>query len=256
MLKKYFHSRDQLIFDAFSGVEIKVANTSRFSNINLSMIPQSGEVEDFDFNLIVSNDEVGVSSDNLAFEGIGHYDGKEFGFKGLVTDFKMVWGKSLTYSHILETKAISFDEKPFQLDIDPSKIIIVNGTNLNQETLSELTSEVLDTLNTMKEDLLQGIRLEKFDRHYQFFKSKMLKNFPLDITSPPIYVMYFVQLAHNIRYDGKYLHLEFNLDKFDVLEPEQKLFMKNIAKKFDDKKDKNKNGDELFGQFYIDENAF
>lgn len=51
------------------------------------MTPQNGLFKDFDFDLIYDEKFVGVSSNNLGYQGTGKYNGAWFNFSGPVNEF-------------------------------------------------------------------------------------------------------------------------------------------------------------------------
>ena len=113
LLKKVFNARDQEVFKAFKDTQISAADGSLFSDIKLSLVPQSGEEKDFDFNLSIAKDDVGCSTDNLAFQGTAKYDGNEFEFRGPINNFKMFYSLGHKYNHDHKYNALVFQEQPF-----------------------------------------------------------------------------------------------------------------------------------------------
>lgn len=53
-------------------------NGSKFKDVVASIDQNSGNIEDFDFNLNMSAEDLGSESKNLKYSGKGKYDGKEF----------------------------------------------------------------------------------------------------------------------------------------------------------------------------------
>ena len=76
----------------------------------------------------------------------------------------------------------------------------------------------------------------------------------MDLAVPFVFMFYATQFSQNIKFDGKYIQLDFSLNHLNLLKPKQQKLLKNIVSEFD--KDVNANGDEMMGQFYIDDNAF
>jgi len=115
-------------------------------------LPQNGDEKDFDFNLSIAKDDVGCSSDNLAFEGTGKYEGKEFEFRGPIKEFKLFYGLSEKYNHDHSYNALIFKEEPFKLMIE-SNDIMVKGTDLDTSQVSELANAITENLTRIKTEV-------------------------------------------------------------------------------------------------------
>jgi hypothetical protein len=62
-------------------------------------VPKEGSVEDFDFDLSLTTDNMGLSSTGLMVKGSGLYKNKEFDFEGPIT-IKSQWNLTLQNSSI------------------------------------------------------------------------------------------------------------------------------------------------------------
>lgn len=110
VFKKAFNSRDQEVLRTFKDTLITVSDDSKFSDLVVSLIPQKGEVKDFDFDLSIAKENVGATTNNLAFEGTGKYDGQDFTFKGPIDLFKMYYSLSTKFNHDHNYDALVFVE--------------------------------------------------------------------------------------------------------------------------------------------------
>jgi hypothetical protein len=70
-------------------VALEVKWGSKLSNLTVSMMPQSGDLKDFDFDLSIQADNLGVSSNKIGFQGKGKINGANFTFSGLVSEFNI-----------------------------------------------------------------------------------------------------------------------------------------------------------------------
>ena len=85
-------------------------------------------------------------------------------------------------------------------------------------------------------------------------KKEMIKDFPMDLAVPFVFMFYATQFAQDVKFEGKAIQLDFSLSHLNLLRPKQQKLLKTIVSQFD--KETNKKGDEMLGQFYIDDNAF
>ena len=94
-VKQAFHSRDHEMFHSFWNFPFKMYPSVRslqFSDLRLNLLPQKGSVEDFDFDLEMAQDKVGVSSSNVMVKGTGKFKGKEFEFEGPLSSIRSQYG--------------------------------------------------------------------------------------------------------------------------------------------------------------------
>jgi len=82
ILKRAFHARDQEIFNMFEDARFNTTGGSPFSGMFLTLKPQSGSIEDFDFDLSLENDDLSAGSTNVGFSGYGLYNGERVRFSG------------------------------------------------------------------------------------------------------------------------------------------------------------------------------
>lgn len=75
VITRMFHARDHEMFTAFTDIELEAEEGSKFSMLSASLMPQRGEVKDFDMDLSIKPDNMGVSSANIAYKGAGSFDG-------------------------------------------------------------------------------------------------------------------------------------------------------------------------------------
>ena len=59
-IKKMFRSRDQEIFNTFTDTPLTAEADSKFTDLQVSIHPQTGEQKDFDFNLSIKSEDVGA----------------------------------------------------------------------------------------------------------------------------------------------------------------------------------------------------
>lgn len=56
---------------------------TKFTNLEASIVPQAGELKDFDFDLNLSDPtDIGAESTKLQYTGSGQFDGADFTFSG------------------------------------------------------------------------------------------------------------------------------------------------------------------------------
>ena len=91
VLKAVFKSRDQEIFKTWNStypLRVETAEDSPYQDFMMVYKPNTGRYPDFDFDWHFNKDDVGCSSDNLAFRGIAKYKGDEIRFKGPIDNLK------------------------------------------------------------------------------------------------------------------------------------------------------------------------
>ena len=118
---------------------------------------------------------------------------------------------------------------------------MVIGADLDTLKISELSTAIAENLTRIKSEV-------------QDAKKELIKDFPMDLAVPFVFMFYATQFAQDIQFVGKHIQLDFSLDHLNLLKPKQQKLLKNIVSMFD--KETNKDGDEMIGQFYIDDNAF
>jgi len=62
---------------------------SPFSDLTVSLVPKSGKAKDFNFDLHLSKEDFGASSNKLMFRGAGQINGEKFKFDSLISQFKL-----------------------------------------------------------------------------------------------------------------------------------------------------------------------
>lgn len=204
LLKKVFNARDQEVFKSLKDTQISAAADSKFSDLKISLLPQNGEAKDFDFNLNIARDDVGASSDNLAFQGSGKYDGNDFEFSGPIKNFKMYYALGEKYNHDHDYNALVFQEQPFQLDIDHSSIK-ATGQDVPTE---ELSGAIIENLTRIKSEV-------------QDAKKELIKDFPMDLAVPFVFMFYATQFSKEIIIDDKSIQLDFSFSHLNLLKKKQ-----------------------------------
>jgi len=200
-IKRGTHARDHVAFDAFQDVPV-APSVEGYSDVKMSLSPQSGSVEDFDFDLSMKLDDLGAESRNVQFNGSGVYNGSPFTFSGPIDHVKMSYYQTSKYNSIHKYDAIVFKERDMVLDIDPSKVK-VDGADVNVEFL---VSEIKKALTKHKSEI-------------QDADQEHLKHFPMDIAMPYVFFFYAVQFSQDVSItpDGKFVQLDFAWDHFPFL---------------------------------------
>ena len=67
IIRKSFHSRDQEALMAISETPLTPQVDSPFSDLTVSLVPKSGKAKDFNFDLHLSKEDFGASSNKLMF---------------------------------------------------------------------------------------------------------------------------------------------------------------------------------------------
>jgi len=124
-----------------------------------------------------------------------------------------------------------FTEQPFKLVINTNDIM-VKGGNLNTEHTAELGNAISSNLLRLKNEI-------------QDAKKELIKDFPMDLAVPFVFMFYATQFAQDIKFEGKGIQLDFSLQHLNMLKPKQVKLLKNIVGEFYN--DVNKNGDEILG---------
>ena len=135
-----FHARDQEVFHAFTDVPVNVTGTS-LSYASVSIVPLSGNVKDFDFDLSIKTDNMGVSSKNLGYQGEGTLNGHKFTFSGPISEFEMKYAMGQKYNHYLKYNAWVFEEYTTTLKMNEGDLK-VEGADLSASVRSEVLSSV------------------------------------------------------------------------------------------------------------------
>ena len=80
LLKNLVHLRDQEFFQVFANIDSENVKAP-LGSLNWTVGPKSGSVDDFDFDVNMSKEDFGISSDNMKVTGKGTLaDGAEFTF--------------------------------------------------------------------------------------------------------------------------------------------------------------------------------
>jgi hypothetical protein len=87
-----------------------INDTDSFSDVTISLSPQKGSVQDFDFDLSFQKDNVGARSSNLAVEGKGQHKGSDFNFKADIKNLDFKYALGTKYNHDHEYDALVFLE--------------------------------------------------------------------------------------------------------------------------------------------------
>ena len=100
-------------------------------------MPQEGEIADFDFELNLTQDDLGAETRKLKVEGAGRYDGAEFTFAMPINHMKFKYHLGSKYNSDMEYDALVFEEDPFVVDVSDSGLV-VTGVELPAEARQEL----------------------------------------------------------------------------------------------------------------------
>lgn len=76
----------------------------------------------------------------------------------------------------------------------------------------------------------------------------------MDLAIPYVFFFYFAQFSSRVELTPKYFEFDFSLEHLGLLKKNQLKILKSIDGSFGP--DVNKNGEEAFLQFYIDDNIF
>lgn len=82
--RKALKARDQEVLRVFKDLEVTFGDASKFTDVAVSLIPQDGDLDNFDFDITLAADNFGGESTKLAVKGEGSYDGAKFSFEGPV----------------------------------------------------------------------------------------------------------------------------------------------------------------------------
>ena len=216
--------------------------SGEFQNLFASVTTQDGlDEKDFDFDLDIKQEGISGSSDKLAIEGRGQKDGTDFTFSVPVKQFKMEYQLGTKVQEKLEFKANVYTEAPIVFDVT-SDGLKVEGIELNDELKSTLVRDSRQQLLDLKKQT-QEAKLEK---------SGVVPYFPLDIAIPFVCWFYVSQLSQKIEVSEKYVSFDLSIEHFNILKKKQLKMLKPITGDFT--VDSNKQGDQAFLQFMIDDN--
>ena len=95
-------------------------------------MPQEGEIADFDFEINLTQDDLGAETRKLKVEGAGRYDGAEFTFNMPINLMKFKYHLGSKYNSDMEYDALVFEEDPFVVDVSDSSLV-VTGAELPAE---------------------------------------------------------------------------------------------------------------------------
>ena len=88
LFKSLVNLRDQEIFEAFADINVKAE--APFESLNFSLAPQKGDAEDFDFDINLSKEDFGCSTDNMKVIGTAKLvEGGEFTFTAPISKAKL-----------------------------------------------------------------------------------------------------------------------------------------------------------------------
>ena len=82
----------------------------------------------------------------------------------------------------------------------------------------------------------------------------MIKNFPMDLAVPFVFMFYATQFAQDIKFEEKYIEMHFSLEHIKMMKKKQTKLLKPIDSSFGN--EQNKDGDPLLFQTVIDDNMF
>ena len=149
LIQKAFHFRDQEVLRVFQGLSLPLLEGQGISGLSFSLQPQTGDLADFDFDLSISNEDVGASSSNVAFTGKGEMGDSDFTFSGPIDSIKMQYALGSKFNHEHSYDSLVFQEKSFVLTIDAEKIA-VEGAELTAENKQALADSLSKKLIEMK----------------------------------------------------------------------------------------------------------
>lgn len=122
------------------------------------------------------------------FAGKGQFNGNDFTFKGPIEDFKLWYALGKKYNHDHDYEANIFEEQPFVLKLN-SQDLSVEGTDIGESGKTELTSLIEDNLLRIK-------------REVQDANKETLKDFPMDLAVPFVFMFYTTQFSQDIRFNN------------------------------------------------------
>lgn len=240
IFRSVFAARDQEVFRTFTDLGISVGADSKLSDLTASLVPSTGEVSNFDFDLSLQADNMGASSKNVGYRGTGKYDGAEFSFSGPISEFQIRYALGNKYNHDQEYDALVFSEQPSTLTINTSDIK-VEGADLSDEAKAEVMTALKNHLEQMKKDI-------------QDAKPELIEKFPMDLAIPYVFMFYTTQFAQNVKFEGKYIEFHFSLEHMNLLRKQQIKLLKKLDSEF--YKETNARGEEMLAQLYIDDNFY
>lgn len=180
---------------------------SKFTELTASVIPANGaSVEDFDFDLNISEQDFGASSTKLEFTGKGLYDGAEFTFSGPIDLMKMQYKLGEKENETMQYTALVFDEEPF----------VVTVSEASLKTSIELSAEDRQTLVAIFVKRCESMKSEIQSAH-----KDVVKEFPMDTMLPFVGLFYATQFANKVKFFDNSIELDFSFDRFDLLKPKQ-----------------------------------
>ena len=257
LLKKIFHSRDQVILDLFQNQSLEitsmdfdekdkveklddVAPNTAITDLVASLKPKTGAQDDFDFDLHIEEKYLGAESANLMFQGSGKYDGKDFTFSGPITLLKYHYALGQKFNEEMNYQSNVFQEQPFVLDID-SKAVTFEGAELSESDKDFVAKKFSNKLKHMKSEI-------------QAAKEDKIPQFPMDIAVPYVLIFYATQFAEQLKFQDKYLEFGFSATHLGLLSAKEQKLLKPITGEFD--RETNKDGQDAFVQMNIDDNFF
>jgi len=221
-----------------------------FKDVFASIVPQNGiNAADFDFDLHVQADYLGVETDKLAFEGKGKYKGAEFTFSGPLSLLRLRYGLGeernekkhfdfeLNYSPVISKV---FEQEAWNFDASPASLT-VTGASLPHEAKTQLLGLLKDKVVAIKDKCLAGQEAD-------------FKEFPMDLVAPFDILSYAIQFAETANFDGGFVELGSSLRHIETLSKEKNEGLKEIEGGFYN--EKNKKGENALAQVLLDDNAF
>ena len=127
-------------------------SNSKFTELTASIVPKEGEVADFDFDINMTQEDLGAETKGLKYTGSGKYDGADFTFTGPINHMKFKYHLGSKYNSDMQYDALVFEEDPFIVDVSDSDLT-VTGVELTAEAKTELVGLFTKRCHTFKTEI-------------------------------------------------------------------------------------------------------
>lgn len=206
-MKSLVHLRDQEFFEAFSDIEAKVE--APLESLNFTLGPLKGTKDEWDFDVSLTKEDFGTSSDNMKVTGKGKLaDGGEFTFSAPISAAKL--------QYVLDRKKVQappgvainlnfdqfvWEEKKFDFVVGD---VETTGADVSTEGKAAVASAVQNYIFDYRGQIRKQKPQDKEEIHNQ-------DKLPMDSVLPLAALYYGTQLAESIEFKSPFVEIGFSL---------------------------------------------
>jgi hypothetical protein len=205
-----------------------------------SVVPASVSFDDYDFDLKLTREVLGVEGGDLKFEGKGQKNEVEFTFEVPITQIKGEYTMESRLNQQLGYDAFVYSENQWVFEIDAAALK-VSGAELSDEEKNKLIADLKVKVDDLKGQVQSG-------------KEEIIPFFPMDVAIPFVGMFYASQFAETIEFPENFLDYGFSMKHLNMLTKKQQQLLKNIEGDF--YKSTNEKGEQALMQVLLDDNFF